>query len=319
MVKTYLCPNCNSFYRENDKYCPACGQKVIPEKESIVSVMAEWLGTYFINYDSKIPRTFRYLFLPGRLYVDFRKGKRNSYVKPANLLLSLFVSYFLILQYDIGWKNREEATSVKVEAHMTKQPKESSGLSAKDPGTLQFKFDYNFEKLLFDSVLQKLPAITPEVLDSILYVYREVSFRDRLFLKMYKAALMSKEQTLVSYFTDVLQKTYFFFVPLIAVVFYLFYRQTFGSFFYAVIFTIYVICVLLVGMIFMELTGLDIFVLLLLLILIYVYFSFRKITEIVPERWWITLLKTIAVMVLELGIVIPLIVVIIFITTLLVI
>ncbi|MEM1325421.1 MAG: DUF3667 domain-containing protein [Bacteroidota bacterium] len=80
------CLNCGAALPENARYCPDCGQKVTDGRESLRSILEEFVESLF-NVDSRFFRTLRDIFIPGKLTIAYFSGKHKSYVHPIRLLL----------------------------------------------------------------------------------------------------------------------------------------------------------------------------------------------------------------------------------------
>lgn len=86
-TKHTVCPNCQTSFDKNYKYCPECGQENKELKLDLKYFLSEWLSAMF-NLDSKIFRTLKLLFFkPGKLTKEFIAGRRNSYIQPVRLYL----------------------------------------------------------------------------------------------------------------------------------------------------------------------------------------------------------------------------------------
>ena len=94
--KHTVCPNCQTSFDKNYKYCPECGQENKELKLDLKYFLAEWMSAVF-NLDSKIFRTLKLLFLkPGKLTAEFISGRRNSYIQPVRLYLVGSFIFFTI-------------------------------------------------------------------------------------------------------------------------------------------------------------------------------------------------------------------------------
>lgn len=87
------CLNCQGILPDEAWYCPKCGQKCTDGRISIKELFVEFVGAV-LNIDSKLFRTLRWLFVPGRLTTEYFIGKRKSYVHPLRLFLVTGVIFF---------------------------------------------------------------------------------------------------------------------------------------------------------------------------------------------------------------------------------
>ena len=87
------CPNCG--YPDPGRFCPSCGQ----EQGELVPSVASWArdaAADLFEVDGKLPRSLKALFWPpGWLTVEWRQGRRASYVRPFRLYLGSALIFFL--------------------------------------------------------------------------------------------------------------------------------------------------------------------------------------------------------------------------------
>jgi len=91
------CLNCSTILREEDVFCPACGQKKLQAHDFTFRHLAvDSVGDYF-HFDGKFYRTVKSLLLhPGAMTNDFLAGRRARYIQPFKLFLFISVVYFLL-------------------------------------------------------------------------------------------------------------------------------------------------------------------------------------------------------------------------------
>lgn len=90
-----LCPNCKSV-NIVAKFCPSCGQKVNLPALSIWSLLSDFVSNFF-NLESKLWRTLRDIWIPGKLTRAYVDGKRASYSNPLRIFVIVLVSFFTLL------------------------------------------------------------------------------------------------------------------------------------------------------------------------------------------------------------------------------
>ena len=98
------CLNCKHSISGGDKFCPNCSQKNTDGKTSVIEIFSVFFGTVF-NYDSRLFKTIRHLFLPGKLTTVFFEGKHKSYIHPLRLFI--LSSLFFIAAIGFTSKNWE--------------------------------------------------------------------------------------------------------------------------------------------------------------------------------------------------------------------
>src|SRR5688572_17816361 len=90
-----LCLNCSTPL--TDSYCPHCGQKDIPRRQTLGELVFNFISS-FSGYESKFFKTCRYLLTkPGLLANEYNAGKRERYFHPARMYVFISFIYFLLL------------------------------------------------------------------------------------------------------------------------------------------------------------------------------------------------------------------------------
>ena len=93
-VTTENCLNCGEVL--TGQHCSHCGQRARVRVLSLWGLMRDLVGDVF-DWDSRIWRTLRpLLFSPGRLTIDYLRGKRASYTPPFRMYLLLSVAFFVV-------------------------------------------------------------------------------------------------------------------------------------------------------------------------------------------------------------------------------
>ncbi|GAC1628302.1 MAG: hypothetical protein NVS9B10_18060 [Nevskia sp.] len=79
------------------KYCAACGQETRIETPTVKHFLQEFADQY-VALEGKLGRTLRVLILkPGQLTLDYVEGRRQRYVRPLKLYLTISVVFFTLL------------------------------------------------------------------------------------------------------------------------------------------------------------------------------------------------------------------------------
>lgn len=93
-VKNRYCLNCKTGL--TDIYCPHCGQKDIPKRQTLGELLTNFVSSFW-SYESKFFRTAQYLLLkPGFLAIEYNDGRRESYYHPARMYVFISFIYFLL-------------------------------------------------------------------------------------------------------------------------------------------------------------------------------------------------------------------------------
>ena len=94
-IKSDICPNCQTSLEVSHNFCPNCGQENDNKRQSIGKVLSD-LVTGFLSVDSRFTNSIpALLFRPGYLTTQYIKGKRNRYLNPVRMFISIVVIYFL--------------------------------------------------------------------------------------------------------------------------------------------------------------------------------------------------------------------------------
>lgn len=92
------CLNCNTQNDVPFKYCFNCGQKHTDGKITFAELWTEFKDAAF-NIDSRTWRTFKHLFIPGKLTLEYFAGKHRQYVHPLRLLLVSSVLLIMAMSF----------------------------------------------------------------------------------------------------------------------------------------------------------------------------------------------------------------------------
>lgn len=118
------CLNCHQELPEGALFCANCGQKKTDGKISIKEFLFNFFDNVF-NLDSRIFKTLSLLFIPGKLTIEYFKGKHKSYYHPIRLYLVMSLIFFAILsfmesslvKFDIGSLTKDMIADAQKEIH----------------------------------------------------------------------------------------------------------------------------------------------------------------------------------------------------------
>lgn len=89
------CLNCDTELL--DMYCHHCGQKNLPQRQTLRELIENFIGSFF-SFESKFFKTVRFLlFKPGFLPLEYTSGKRESYFHPARAYVFISFIFFTLL------------------------------------------------------------------------------------------------------------------------------------------------------------------------------------------------------------------------------
>ena len=80
------CKNCSEDLEEHHKFCPSCGQRTDRQLPTVGEMIREFLSGLF-NFEFQFLPSFGLLFIPGRLSLEFVKGRRKKYLAPVRFFL----------------------------------------------------------------------------------------------------------------------------------------------------------------------------------------------------------------------------------------
>ena len=95
-TRSPYCLNCDAY--APDQYCPHCGQETNEHLPSAREFVHEFVLHYFAA-EGRLWRTLAALVLhPGRLTIEYLRGRKRKYVLPLRLYLTLSIVFFLLLR-----------------------------------------------------------------------------------------------------------------------------------------------------------------------------------------------------------------------------
>ncbi len=100
------CPNCHYPLPHYGEFCSNCSQKYTDGRVPVWEMIRDFLES-ILNVDSKIFRTLGSLFIPGRLTIQYFKGRHKRYVPPLRLFFVMAVVHFAVLGY-VGFDDLEQ-------------------------------------------------------------------------------------------------------------------------------------------------------------------------------------------------------------------
>ena len=168
------CLNCNELLPESAWYCPSCGQKNNDGKISIREFLIEIADALF-NIDSKLFRTLKYLFIPGKLTNEYFIGRRKRYAHPFRLFLFTGIIFFTIVSI-LTSKYAEKDLSKASESIFKEDAYEKFVLTKVDTISKQLVKSSDYPEIvgpILDSLHVKLDASSGS--DSLDFVYFELT------------------------------------------------------------------------------------------------------------------------------------------------
>lgn len=150
-----LCPNCGE--PAPGRYCAGCGQKQGELRPTLADLLQDF-SRYLFRVDSRLLRTLRWLLIPGRLTLEYLRGRRESYERPFRLFLVINVIYFLAVSLQVDARYEKDGAlvmgpGIQVEVEAPPVEIEPSPASADTPPSWEQRLEQRVnERLkLFDS------------------------------------------------------------------------------------------------------------------------------------------------------------------------
>ncbi|MCM4154804.1 DUF3667 domain-containing protein [Gramella sp. AN32] len=308
------CLNCGHPLDKSDRFCPNCSQLNSYKKLSFKDFFNEFFSGLFA-YDSRLNNTlFTILFKPGKIAKEYIEGKRVKYVNPFRFLLSIAIIFFLIFGTFNEWnfsdsvspresmKNLtpEEKAEIEQELKQVKVPfsfnMDSSGDEAIKTDKKTYLDDYEtdeklnsygfFEEIgkrtnLYTEFNSDTDIVLPKIaLDSL--HHPQTAYNNYLYEKSVNFNEIKKNpRSFVNYMLQKMPLFIFFFLPVLALFFWLLYMRKPYTYMEHLVFTFYTQSVYLIltgvavllGAIFENFSFIGLFN---LVFLFYLYKSLRR-------------------------------------------
>lgn len=156
----HSCLNCGQPLADDAKFCSNCSQKSTDGRLTFGELMREFSDAVF-NVDSQIFRTLAALFIPGKLTLEYFKGRHKSHVHPIRLFLVVTVALIAAISFSIKDKD------INIEQWENKVEKEyERHLFLADFDTTKAKTAAYFKNPLVDAALDSLSKHLVEKRDS---------------------------------------------------------------------------------------------------------------------------------------------------------
>ncbi|MBK8415754.1 MAG: DUF3667 domain-containing protein [Bacteroidetes bacterium] len=98
-IKSLYCTNCGKELSQQENFCPECGQENDNKRQTFGNLMFELVQS-FSSLDSRLTHSIpALLFRPGLLSKEYLRGRRQRYLDPIRMFISITVLYFLIASF----------------------------------------------------------------------------------------------------------------------------------------------------------------------------------------------------------------------------
>ncbi len=98
-IKSTYCTNCGKELPQQENFCPECGQENDNKRLTFGNLMFELIQG-FMSVDSRLTQSLpALLFRPGLLSKEYIRGRRQRYLDPIRMFITITVLYFLIASF----------------------------------------------------------------------------------------------------------------------------------------------------------------------------------------------------------------------------
>lgn len=110
------CRNCGTALQPSYEFCPHCGQETHDEPPRFLEFVHEFI-THYVALEGRLWKSLWLLTVrPGQLTLEYLAGRKNSYVWPLRLFLTLSFVFFLSLKFSGGAEPLANSPGVSVSA-----------------------------------------------------------------------------------------------------------------------------------------------------------------------------------------------------------
>ncbi len=175
------CLNCHAELSEAARYCHQCGQKNFDGRISLKEFINHFFENVF-NLDSRIFQTITKLCIPGKLTIEYFKGKHRTYYHPIRLYLVMSLIFFAILSLKkdsivIGFNVNTTTKSALKKAEKEKHFLEFSAILDTTKQLILKDNEHPEVKAAMDSLFQQLPQVPLRDSINITLITREKEYK----------------------------------------------------------------------------------------------------------------------------------------------
>lgn len=298
----YLCPNCETYLKSTDAYCPNCGQKRMSHHDYSFRHMIQESFLDYFHLDSTFSRSLKpLLFNPGYLTNEYLSGRRAKYVQPFKMFLVVSLIYFLVLPLEMP--KLLESKEVKKEPIPTVQ-ENPNRITKGEPNEINLSMrdeDLNLEPT--DTVKKFVEQFGMNVY--IRYKYPDANFLERYLIK--KALRIKLSETP---FSEVIRhnasKLIFLLIPVAAFLFRLLYLKRRKLYFDHLIFSLHfhtALFLLFIFLLLLEILFTIPFYLVPLVVMVYLFMAMKRVYK---QSFGKTLLKLLLFLIMYVIVALPL-------------
>ncbi|MEI6409704.1 MAG: DUF3667 domain-containing protein [Bacteroidota bacterium] len=98
------CLNCDHSLHRKDKFCPNCGQKNNNGKVRMKELLNKF-WTHLVHLDSKFVKVVWQLMIPGKVTVEYFKGRHKRYPHPVQFFFIIMFFFLLLFNKSCSKRN----------------------------------------------------------------------------------------------------------------------------------------------------------------------------------------------------------------------
>ncbi len=149
------CLNCEHPLDISEKFCPNCGQQNSTKKLSFNDFFLEFLGGIF-SYDSRMRRTLSTLiFRPGKISRDYINGMRTRYANPFRFFLSISIIFFIIWSFTFQSTNFNAFSDNEAVVSLDQLPEKDREEIKEELKNAPFGYEIEIDSLLANKPAKK--------------------------------------------------------------------------------------------------------------------------------------------------------------------
>jgi len=150
-----ICLNCAHPLDISDKYCANCGQLNTIKKLSFQDFFLEFFAGIF-SYDSRMRRTLSVLiFKPGKITRDYISGMRTRYANPFRFFLSIAIIFFIIWSFSLQSTNFSAFSDTKPVIDLEQIPEEDREQLKEELKKVPFGNEMDLDSVLNNQTVKK--------------------------------------------------------------------------------------------------------------------------------------------------------------------
>ncbi len=202
LSNTTNCLNCGHPMTQDAIFCSNCSQKNTDGRITIRSFFANIFESIF-NVDSKVFRTLRDLFIPGKLTKEFFKGKHQTYLHPVRFFLAITILLITALNFNRNDDDDGNSMIAELKAEIEVQQLKRKA----DTIRQKIQLDFPESKEAIDSFYVQLIELDSTYSDSTEVV--DIFYSDSILVMTTKEPIRYKKEDFINMTPNELVEKYY--------------------------------------------------------------------------------------------------------------